>query len=111
MSFLSELRILVSTKEIEGLPSDVYKILLSEEAEIVINPRERVYVVGKPFNLSIENKMFQINPDKEIIKINGKEINLNHPLCYIVLRNGNISFEYYSSSEIFKKKYGFTGIT
>lgn len=107
---MSELRILVSKKEIDGLPSDIYKILLSEEPNIVINPKERKYVVGKSFKLKIEDKSLQIYPDGEI-KINGYLFRMNgNDVKYILITNGDVFSEDYSSLEIFKKKYGFTEI-
>jgi len=106
---LSELNIVVLKEEFENLPSDFYKIILTLEDMININPTSRTYILGKPFELTIEGKNLYVDPEKKVLSVGDVEVPLNDPVTYIQLVNGNVHWDNYSSIDTFIEEYGISG--
>ena len=106
---MSELRLIVLKKDgTEELPNELYKILISPDRVLNVNPKTRTYTVGKPFELSIEGKVIKVHPEDEVVEIGGENVYVRDPVTYIILLNGDVCWESYSSIETFRKKYGIT---
>ena len=108
---MSELEIIVSEKEIEGLPTHFYKLIVSRGEETNINPLKKTYYIGHSMRLVFEDTRLFVNLREQMITVNNRKIRIADDehlegLLYIrVCGAKNVVFESYSDISTFLQKY------